>query len=64
MKKISYDTKFTAQNDLGREWSVIQTIENENGNIDRNIIFTSQYKNNKGMLECFKLIQKIKCSGI
>lgn len=60
MKTISYDVKFTAQNDLGREWSVIQKIEHENGNIDRNNIFTSQFKNNRGLLECLKLVQKIK----
>lgn len=60
MKTISYDVKFTAQNDLGREWSVIQTIKHDNGNIDRNVLFTSEHKNNRGLLECSELVQKIK----
>ena len=60
MKTFSYDVKFTAQNDLGREWSVIQTVKHDSGNIDRNVLFTSEHKNNRGLLECNKLLQKIK----
>lgn len=57
---ITYESKFTAQNDQGRTWSVIQTIDNGTGEIQRNIIFTSEHKNNRGLLECEKMIQKIK----
>lgn len=64
MKTFSYDVKFTAQNDLGREWSVIQTVKHDNGNIDRNVLFTSEHKNSRGLLECHKLLQKIKTTLI
>jgi hypothetical protein len=59
--KISYGVKMTAQNDLGREYSVVQIVENENGEIQaRNYLYTSAFKGNKGRLDCFKMIQKIK----
>lgn len=58
--KISYDVKITAQNDLGREYSVIQTVEHSNGNIDRNNLYRSEYKNNKGLHDCHKKLQELK----
>ena len=58
--KITYDVKITAQSDLGREYSVIQTIEYDNGDIVRNNLYTSPYKTVKGLLDCNKVMQSIK----
>ncbi|KAF1026168.1 MAG: hypothetical protein GAK29_01430 [Acinetobacter bereziniae] len=57
---IKYESKIIAQNDLGRTWVVIQTIEHVNGDVSRNNLFTSEHKNNKGLLECEKMIRKMK----
>lgn len=51
----------TAQNDLGREYSIAQITENDKGELQsRNYIYTSPFKGVKGMLDCNKMIQKIK----
>lgn len=59
--KITYEVKMTAQNDLGREYSIVQITENDQGELQsRNYIYTSPFKGGKGMLDCNKMIQKIK----
>lgn len=57
--KVSYSVKITAQSDLGREYSVIQTIEHDNGDIVRNNLYTSPYKTVKGLFDCNKVLQNI-----
>ena len=50
----------TAQNHLGREYSIIQHTEYEDGNIVRKCLYTSEYRDAKGKLDCVNLIHKIK----
>ena len=42
--KITYNVKMTAQNCLGREYSVIQQTEYEDGDIVRKCLHTSEYR--------------------
>lgn len=58
--KVTYSVKMTAQNDLGREYSVVQKTEYANGDIVRKCLYTSEYKGTKGKLDCVNVLHKIK----